>query len=94
MRRPDPHETSSPPQSQGSEEQTRPDGSGQAPGPQHGWISRSSLLLLSAPRRGQLPRDSIFCLKLCNINTYSCVSWGMCASTGPWAPEEEADGVA
>lgn len=53
-----------------------------------------SLFLLPAPGRERLPRDSLFCLKLCNINTYFCVSGGICASAGRRAPKEEVASAA
>ena len=60
---------------------------------QHGRLdlkAQVSLFLLPAPGREQLPKDSLFCLKLCNINTYFCVSGGIRASAGQWAPKEAA----
>lgn len=64
---------------------------------QHGRLdlkAQVSLFLLPAPGRERLPRDSLFCLKLCNINTYFCVSGGIRVSAGQRAPKEEAASVA
>lgn len=60
---------------------------------QHGRLdlkAQVSLFLLPAPGRERLPRDSLFCLKLCNVNTYFCVSGGIRASAGQRAPKEAA----